>query len=119
MAACNIRWVKLNDGRKNACQVAGWFSSPLTHDCLGRGEFHYAHGQCVHGSQRIHVISPMHDFTIAYRDDRDEPVNLESAGRDRLAMHLIFKDDYARILASMHDEFVRVVQDDIIAIASI
>ena len=32
VAACNIRWVKLNDGRKNACQVAGWFSSPLTHD---------------------------------------------------------------------------------------
>jgi hypothetical protein len=61
----------------------------------------------------------MHDFTIAYRDDRDEPVIVESAGGDRLAMHLIFKDDYARILASMHDESVRVVQDDIIAIASI
>src|SRR6202047_5670717 len=72
-----------------------------------------------HGSQRVHVVPPLHNLAVLDSHDRYEPVVVGDAGSDNLTVHLLFEDHYTSILGSMHDERVRAVQDDVVAIAGI
>src|ERR1700730_2029142 len=72
-----------------------------------------------HGSQRVHVVPPLHNLAVLNSHDRYEPVVIGCAGSDNLTVHLVFEDHYTSILGSMHDERVRAVQEDVVAVACI
>jgi hypothetical protein len=60
-----------------------------------------------HGSQRVHVVPPLHNLAVLNSHDRYEPVVVGCAGSDNLTVHLVFEDHDTSILGSMHDERVR------------
>src|ERR1700693_6553447 len=70
-----------------------------------------------HRRQRVHVVAPMHDLSIFDSNHRDEPVVVRGAGRDYLAVYLVFDDHDTRVLRSVNDERVRAMQDDVVAVA--
>src|SRR5258708_3288313 len=72
-----------------------------------------------HGSQRVHIVSPLHNLAVLDSDDRDEPVVVGCAGSDNPTVYLVFEDHHTSILRSMHDERVRAVQQDVLAVARI
>src|SRR5881275_2551703 len=41
------------------------------------------------------------------------------AGRDNLTMDIVFDDDNARVLRSVHDELISAVEDDVVAVARV
>src|SRR5882762_8646541 len=72
-----------------------------------------------HGGQRVHIIPPFHNLAVPDGNDRDEPVVVGCAGSDNLTVHLVFEDHYTSILGLMHDERVRAVQQDVVAVTRI
>jgi hypothetical protein len=50
------------------------------------------------GSQRVHVVSPVHDLSFLNRYDRDEPVFIGQTGRKNLAVYFVFEDYDATFL---------------------
>src|ERR1700675_3355148 len=72
-----------------------------------------------HGSQRVHVVPPLHNLAVLNSHHRYEPVVVGCAGSDNLTVHLVFEDHYTSILGSMHDERVRAVQQDVVAVTRI
>jgi hypothetical protein len=72
-----------------------------------------------HGSQRVHIVPPLHDLAVPDGNDRDEPVVVGCAGSDNFTVHLVFEDYYTSILGSMYDERVRAVQQDVVAVTRI
>src|ERR1700720_4274461 len=72
-----------------------------------------------HRRQRVHVVPPMHDLAVFDSNHRDEPVVVGGAGRDYLAVYLVFDDHDTRVLRSVDDECVRVMQDDVLAVACV
>ena len=72
-----------------------------------------------HGSQRVHVVPPLHNLAVLDSNDRDEPVVVGCAGSDDLTVHIVFEDHYTSILGSMHNERVRAVEEDVVAVARI
>ena len=65
------------------------------------------------------MVPPLHNLAVLDSNDRDEPVVVGCAGSDNLPVHIVFEDHYTSILGSMHDERVRTVQDDVVAVAGI
>ena len=61
----------------------------------------------------------MHDLAVFDGYDRDEPVVVRVAGADFLPMHLIFEDEDARVLRSVHDEPIPAVQDGAVAVSGV
>jgi hypothetical protein len=51
--------------------------------------------------------------------DRDEPVVVRVAGADFLPMHLIFEDEDARVLRTVHHEPIPTVQDCAVAVSGV
>ena len=72
-----------------------------------------------HGGQRVHIIPPLHNLPVLDSNDRDEPVVVGCAGSDDLTVHIVFEDHYTSILRSMHDERVRAVERDVVAVARV
>jgi hypothetical protein len=61
----------------------------------------------------------MHDLAIFDSYDRDEPVVLGVPGPDFCPMHLIFNDQDARVLRSVHNERISAVQDGAVAVSGV
>src|SRR5258706_7957170 len=61
----------------------------------------------------------MHDLAALDGNDRDEPVVVRDAGRDYLAMYVVFDDYDTRVLRSVNDERIRTMENDVIAVAGI
>jgi len=61
----------------------------------------------------------VHDLSVLDGNDRDEPVVVLGAGRQNLTMDIVFDDDNARVLRSVHDELISAVEDDVVAVARI
>src|ERR1700675_3042653 len=72
-----------------------------------------------HGGQRVHIIPPLHNLAVPDSNDRDESVVVGCSGSDTFAVHILFEDHYTSILGLMHDERVRAVQQDVVAVARI
>src|SRR6266702_5726765 len=72
-----------------------------------------------HGSQRVHIVPPLHNLAVLDGNDRDEPVVVGCAGSNNLTVHIVFEDHYTSILGSMHDERVRAMQEDVVTVARI
>jgi hypothetical protein len=70
------------------------------------------------GSERVHVVSPMDDFSVLNRDDRDEPIVVGCATRKNLAAYFVFEDHDAIILAAMRDKCVAGVKLDRLAVSA-
>src|SRR3984957_18398253 len=61
----------------------------------------------------------MHDLAVPDGHDRDESVVVGCAGSDNPTVHFVFEDRYTSVPGSMHDERVRAVQQDVVAVARI
>src|ERR1700733_9537699 len=61
----------------------------------------------------------MHDLTVFDRNHRGEPIVVGGAGRDYLAVYLVFDDHDTWVLRPVNDECVRAVQDNTLAIACV
>ena len=72
-----------------------------------------------HRSWRIHIVPPLQNFAVLDSNDGDEPVVVGCAGSDNLTVHIVFENHHTSIPRSMHDERVRVLQDDIVAVTRI
>src|ERR1700721_1437172 len=64
------------------------------------------------GSEGVHVVSPMHDFSTLNCHDRDEPVVIRLTSRKYLAMHFIFEDYDTAILRVMDNKGIARVKLD-------
>src|SRR5258708_14133180 len=72
-----------------------------------------------HRCQRVHIVPPLHDLSALDGNDRNEPVVVWGAGRDNLTVDIVFDDDNARRLRSMHDELISPVKYDLVALARV
>src|SRR6202030_4175765 len=72
-----------------------------------------------HRRERVHVVPPMHYLAVFDSNHRDEPVVVGGAGRNYLAVYLLFDDHDTRVLRSVNDERVRAMQDDAVAVACV
>src|ERR1700685_2333539 len=69
------------------------------------------------GGQGVHVVSPMHDFSLLNCDDRDESIFVRAASGKDFAVDFIFEDDDATVLRAVHDESVGGVNLDRLAVS--
>src|SRR3989441_2273199 len=68
-------------------------------------------------SQRVHVVSPMHDLSFLNRYDRDEPVVIGHARRKNLAVNFVFEDHDTTVLRAVHNKCVAGVKLDRLAVS--
>jgi hypothetical protein len=59
----------------------------------------------------------MHNLAVLDCNDRNEPVIVGCARADNPAVYVVFEDHHTSILGAMHDERVRAMQDDVVAVA--
>ena len=69
--------------------------------------------------ERIHVISPAHDFAVPDRGDRDKPVVIGRISRDYLPMHFLFEGHDTTVLGRMHDQRIASVEPDVVPVPGI
>ena len=67
--------------------------------------------------QKVHIVPPMHDFSLFNCDDRDQPVVMRCATRKNLAVYFLFEDHDAIILAAMHNKCVAGMKFDRLAVS--
>jgi hypothetical protein len=55
----------------------------------------------IHGSQRVHIVPPMHNLAVHDSNDRDESIVVGCAGSDNLTVHIVLENHYTGILRFM------------------
>lgn len=58
------------------------------------------------GTESVHVIPPMNDFSVFNRDDRNESVMIGPTTRKDRSVNLVFKDDGTTILRTVDHQRV-------------
>src|SRR6266481_3870568 len=69
--------------------------------------------------ERIHVISPAHDFAVLNRGDRDKPVVIGRISGDYLPMHFVFEGHDPTVLGRMHEQRIASIESDVVPISGI